>query len=90
MLLSLSGLVVGILSADEPSAKLAPTITAAAAAASPPVHQIEQNVSQAAQPAVVRHAVDRAHAAAFDDDPYPSASKCRTCHPVHYREWSVS
>jgi hypothetical protein len=114
MLLSLSGLVVGILSADEPSTELVPavtpvrpptlvpdanlvpevspvpTITAAAAAAGPPVHQIEQTGSQAAQPAVVRHAVDQAHAAAFDDDPYPSASKCRTCHPVHYREWSVS
>ena len=33
---------------------------------------------------------DQAHAACFDGDPFPSAKKCQTCHPGHYREWSVS
>ena len=35
-------------------------------------------------------AVDQAHAATFVDDPFPSAEKCRNCHPGHYREWSMS
>lgn len=33
---------------------------------------------------------DSAHAAAFADTPFPSASECRVCHEDHYREWSVS
>jgi hypothetical protein len=35
-------------------------------------------------------AVDMAHAEIYEHDPYPSAKKCQTCHPDHYREWSVS
>jgi hypothetical protein len=34
--------------------------------------------------------IDQAHAACFDQDPFPSAKKCQQCHPDHYREWSVS
>ena len=41
-------------------------------------------------PEEVTHIVDRAHAACFDDDPYPSAKKCQKCHEDHFREWSVS
>ena len=37
-----------------------------------------------------QQAIDQAHAACFDDDPYPSAKKCAKCHEGHYREWSVS
>lgn len=33
---------------------------------------------------------DRAHAKLFVENKYPSAATCRTCHPVEYREWSVS
>ena len=32
----------------------------------------------------------QAHQALFAEDRYPSAATCRTCHPDHYREWSVS
>lgn len=39
---------------------------------------------------VVGHAVYSAHAACFDDDPFPAAQKCGVCHPKHYKEWSVS
>eukprot|EP00913_Durusdinium_trenchii_P035260 g32990.t1 len=39
---------------------------------------------------VVALAVDKAHAACFENTPYPSAKKCGECHPKHYREWSVS
>ncbi|MDC0934887.1 multiheme c-type cytochrome [Pirellulales bacterium] len=39
---------------------------------------------------VQRLAVDMAHAALYKDDPYPSATKCASCHPGHFREWSVS
>jgi nitrate/TMAO reductase-like tetraheme cytochrome c subunit len=30
------------------------------------------------------------HAKLFTETRYPSAANCRTCHPDHYREWSVS
>jgi Cytochrome c554 and c-prime len=30
------------------------------------------------------------HAKLFVESKYPSAATCRTCHPNHYREWSVS
>ena len=33
---------------------------------------------------------DEAHARAFLDDAYPSATTCADCHPKHYRQWSVS
>ena len=33
---------------------------------------------------------DSAHEALFLEDRFPSASTCATCHPDHYREWSVS
>jgi hypothetical protein len=35
-------------------------------------------------------AVAAAHADLFLEDKYPSASTCATCHPRHFREWSVS
>jgi len=31
-----------------------------------------------------------AHKALFAESRYPSAATCRTCHPDHYKEWSVS
>ncbi|MDA7977396.1 MAG: cytochrome c family protein [Pirellulales bacterium] len=39
---------------------------------------------------VVQFVIDQAHADCFTDDPFPSAAKCKTCHPGHFREWSVS
>jgi Cytochrome c554 and c-prime len=33
---------------------------------------------------------DEAHAALFSENRFPSATTCATCHPDHYREWSVS
>ena len=30
------------------------------------------------------------HQQLFTENRYPSAATCRTCHPDHYREWSVS
>ncbi len=33
---------------------------------------------------------DAEHAKLFVESKYPSAATCRTCHPNHYREWSVS
>ncbi|MCH7727028.1 MAG: hypothetical protein IH991_11170, partial [Planctomycetes bacterium] len=41
-------------------------------------------------PEVAQYAIDQAHADCFNGDPFPSASKCGSCHPGHYREWSVS
>ena len=31
-----------------------------------------------------------AHLALLEEDRFPSAGTCRTCHPDHYREWSAS
>jgi hypothetical protein len=39
---------------------------------------------------VVDQEAARAHAELFVEDTYPSATVCRTCHPDHYREWSIS
>lgn len=38
----------------------------------------------------VSYAVDQAHAACFQNTPFPSAEACAKCHPQHYREWSMS
>ena len=46
------------------------------------------NLSQHSE--VERLAIDLAHAHCFTNDRFPSAKKCRECHPDHYREWSVS
>jgi hypothetical protein len=35
-------------------------------------------------------AIDQAHADVCKNDCFPSATKCATCHPQHFREWSVS
>lgn len=34
--------------------------------------------------------VDNIHANCFEKTEFPSASQCQSCHPGHYREWSVS
>jgi hypothetical protein len=33
---------------------------------------------------------DAAHLTIFQEDRFPSANSCATCHPDHYREWSAS
>lgn len=33
---------------------------------------------------------DEEHAKLFSENRFPSANTCATCHPDHYREWSVS
>ena len=38
----------------------------------------------------IRQLSDSAHLAVFLDDRFPSANECATCHPGHFREWSVS
>jgi nitrate/TMAO reductase-like tetraheme cytochrome c subunit len=30
------------------------------------------------------------HESLFDENEYPSAAECASCHPQHYKEWSVS
>ena len=37
-----------------------------------------------------RLVVDEAHSALYHCDEYPSATQCASCHPGHFREWSVS
>ena len=39
---------------------------------------------------VVAVAGDIAHKQLFLEDRFPSAASCKTCHPLHYEEWSVS
>ena len=39
---------------------------------------------------VINVATARAHEQLFIKERFPSAQSCRTCHPLHYKEWSVS
>jgi len=39
---------------------------------------------------VIATAADIAHQQLFVEDRFPSATQCKTCHPQHYEEWSVS
>lgn len=45
-----------------------------------------------ADPAEAKKAAEAyaAHQKLFVENQYPSAAACRTCHPNHYRQWSVS
>ncbi len=54
------------------------------------MHLVDSAVQPAKHSVVVQYAIDQSHAACFDGDPFPSAKKCQTCHPDHFREWSVS
>ncbi len=40
--------------------------------------------------ALMQLLADSAHTAVYQDERFPSANECQTCHPDHYREWSVS
>ncbi len=40
--------------------------------------------------AMIRQRADSAHQRLMLEDRFPSANTCATCHPDHYREWSVS
>ena len=39
---------------------------------------------------LIRQKADSAHNAIMLEDRFPSANTCATCHPDHFREWSVS
>ena len=47
-------------------------------------------IIDSSQQAVYEQAIDQAHAAVFENDCFPSAKQCATCHPQQFREWSVS
>lgn len=54
-------------------------------------HAAQSAYSQPAEYSEVeRFAIDHAHANCYADTEFPSASACKSCHPGHYREWSVS
>ena len=38
----------------------------------------------------IRYVADSAHTQVFFDERFPSANECATCHPDHFKEWSVS
>ena len=40
--------------------------------------------------AAAQESAEEAHEALFLENRFPSATTCKTCHPDHYREWSVS
>ncbi len=50
-----------------------------------PAQAQEEAAEEAGQPNAFQ-----AHQELFAENRYPSAATCRTCHPDHYREWSVS
>lgn len=39
---------------------------------------------------LIRALADSAHTASFLENRFPSANACASCHPDHYKEWSVS
>lgn len=52
---------------------------------------IEPNTEQESpRTAAEQLVINQVHAACCDGDPFPSATKCKSCHPAQYREWSVS
>lgn len=68
--------------APEPGAGKAPILLAAAKKATPKAEAAKAE----AGPTDAKYE----HTRLFSESKYPSAATCRTCHPDHYREWSVS
>ncbi len=62
-------------------------LTAAAGASA---FAFSSSVGAAADETPAAASADAEHAALFLEDRFPSAVTCATCHPSHYREWSVS
>ncbi|HWF17957.1 MAG TPA: multiheme c-type cytochrome [Verrucomicrobiae bacterium] len=58
----------------------------------PPAYFLAAAKTEESQSASTSKPVDAnaEHAKLFVENKYPSAATCRTCHPNHYREWSVS
>jgi hypothetical protein len=54
-----------------------------------PAHAAEQRDDDQ-QAGVIEVAAAKAHEQLFINERFPSAQSCRTCHPLHYKEWSVS
>jgi hypothetical protein len=50
----------------------------------------DEEPAPAGEAAPTQAEVDQAHAEVFLADRFPPATACATCHPKHYREWSVS
>lgn len=50
----------------------------------------EQMADAAAEEAEQPSLSEAAHGPLFDEEKYPSAQACKTCHPRQYDEWSVS
>ena len=53
----------------------------------------DTSISEGIEPSVEGAGTDdaaAAHLALFAEDRYPSANTCKTCHPRHYDEWSIS
>ena len=46
--------------------------------------------AQQAEAAAAPKSADEEHEALFLENRFPAATTCATCHPDHYREWSVS
>lgn len=94
---------LGLAGGEDSAAAGAPRISAHASTPAQPTpsagaagHRVTYRIgdvdvpSEPPRPKVVDVAVNQAHAGCFDGDPFPSAKKCQSCHPGHYREWSVS
>ena len=78
----LGGVLASWLSSRASAAPQVPAADDAPQAQKPPAPVVWNDAAQ--------QAIDQAHAACFEDDPFPSAKKCAKCHEGHFREWSVS
>ena len=78
----LGGVLASWLSSRASAAPQVPAADDASRPQKPPAPVVWNDAAQ--------QAIDQAHAACFDNDPFPSAKKCAKCHEGHFREWSVS
>lgn len=76
--------------AAEEAAEAVPAAAAEAAPAAPDAEQALAGTSEDAGEDELLDEAEREHARLFKETRYPSAATCGTCHPKHYKEWSVS
>jgi hypothetical protein len=81
-------------STEEPAS--APRVEPAEGATGEPAEAAADQPATAPQPEPVSshqvepESAEEQHAALFLENRFPAATTCATCHPDHYREWSVS
>ncbi|NNF05068.1 MAG: hypothetical protein HKN17_11455, partial [Rhodothermales bacterium] len=92
-----AALIAGLLFGSPESAPVedvSPAVDAVEGSAPSGIRTLAAHRDRPSDPSVATDTLDAyadaAHLNAFFEDRFPSANTCATCHPDHYREWSVS